>query len=98
MFNAVIDFNHVKEFIDLLIQRDVRASEIVNLAGSSPMKLIDLVGEVVSLVSSRSEISVMQSYQTPFRINIDRLSNRFGMVPLSVQRIVEKYVEQNMDN
>lgn len=95
MFNAVTDFAEVRAFISHVSESGYTGYRAVNLAGSEPMRLRDIVETIVSLVGSRSSISQQQSSRGPFCINTERVTREFGFQPATTQAIVERYVNDN---
>lgn len=95
MFNAVTDFDDVKAFLSHVFESPYEGHRVVNLAGSNPAKLRDLVDNIVSRVGSTSLISEQPSSQTPFCINTDRITQEFDFQPSATQTIVERFVDSN---
>lgn len=95
MFNAVTDFEDVKAFISHVFESAYDGHRVVNLAGSEPMKLKDLVENITSRVGSTSSISEQPSSQRPFCINTERIIQEFEFQPSATRTIIERFVDDN---
>ena len=88
-FNNLIDIDNINNFIESLVKnKKIFKFEIVNLAASEPLKLIDLINLCKKKLDSQSIIINKKSDKVSFTIDIKKLINFFQFTPSTTKQII----------
>ena len=96
-FNNIIDVDNISSLIEKVYHSTSKFQyEIINLASSNPMKLIDVIQLLKKNSKSRSQIvSIENSHKNSFIINIDKLKKTFNFVPETTEQILNKILNND---
>lgn len=90
-FNNIIDIDNITQLIESAIASKINFQyEIVNMAASKPMKLIDVIYLLKLNLKSNSKIICDNLTQKSFEINIKKLDKLFNFIPETTGEILDK--------
>ena len=96
LFNNVTDVNDLGRVISVLIDQDLSEYEVLNLATSKPIKIIQVVKQIIYNCHSKALIVEKNTSKKSFHLNIERLRQKTGFEPKTTKFLVEKFVFQNI--
>lgn len=94
-FNNVTDITDIGNLIVLLMEKWNSGVDIFNLAAQSPLKLNQVVQNIINQTQSDSEIIEEQNNKNSFYINIDKVLNQLQFMPKTTEAMIQRFVQEN---
>ena len=95
LFNNVTDIYDLTDLIGLLINEWNSGVEIFNLAGSEPIKIKNVVKNIINQTQSSSEIIEENNNSNSFYIKIDKIINQLQFRPKTTEAMIRHFVKDN---
>ncbi|NLH16391.1 MAG: NAD(P)-dependent oxidoreductase [Phycisphaerae bacterium] len=97
-FNNVTNLHEVFRFVAQLMERPPKSFDVVQMAATESITIIEAVQRVLGPVQNGSRIVEVDSDRESFSLSIEKLWNSYHFKPDTTSAIIDRYVQEMLES